>query len=193
MNGRGLVVVAVVASLLGVGAVAFLGGGDAGVANDGATPPVEGTVQAATPLYRAPDIARPLPKRPAPAKGPKARREGIRTELPDHDYSQQYPATLEALEDAVVARAHRLFACTDVHGMPAFPPNFPVDDDFDPNQSMAFELLLSEGEDGGKVDLHLNGATEELIHCFYQAIGDLSIDSPGAEGMSSQLVIPMAG
>ena len=191
MNARMLVAVAVVCSILGVGAMMMLG------PSTDTEPATVGEVQGAGASrenpFASPNVDRPLPKRRAAMRGPAERREGVPTSRPDHDFTQHYPATLEALEGGVMARSHRLLACTDVHGMPSVPPNHPVPEHIDLDSHMAVEVMLAMGEADGKVDVQVNGASGELIECFHQAMSDMSIASPGPQAITTQLYVPLDG
>lgn len=147
----------------------------------------------ANPGYQAPDVRQPLPKRVADGLHvPSRRGDGVRMAAPAHDFEQTYEADLDSVEQGVEARAHRIRACADVFGVPNAPPTFPVEDETELDGKVAVMIEVGEGaDDFGDVQLHINGAPPGLADCLVQAVGDMSVASPGEAGLTTQVLIPL--
>lgn len=142
--------------------------------------------------YRAPDVAAPLPKRTAEGLGGRLRRgEGVRAATPAHDFHQEYEPTARSVEQAVQARAHRIRACADVHGVPTAPPPFPVENEEELESSVAVVVDVGDGPELGQVELLINGAAPGLTDCLQQAVSDMMVRTPGAAGLTTQVLIPL--
>lgn len=109
----------------------------------------------------------------------------------EHDYEQTYEPTVDAVEDGVEARAHRIRACADVFGVPNVPPAFPVDDDVDLEGMVAVAVQIDEGEELGQVGVLINGASPGLQDCLQKAVSDMKVNSPESEGLVTQVLIPL--
>jgi hypothetical protein len=144
--------------------------------------------------FRAPDATRPLPKRVAPGlAGPARRGEGVRAATPDHDYTQTYSPTVASVTEGVLARSHRIQTCADLHGVPMVPPISPESEagELEVAVALSFLVHVDAGPSGADADLSVTGAPPELAACLTSAIGDMAVSSPGPDGLTAEVLIPL--
>ena len=121
---------------------------------------------------------------PEPVSAAKERRRKRTKPLPSvlkHNFEQVYAADDAAIEDGVLARASRFVACANHFGVPAG----------DEAEELPLVVAVSNGKEGGEINVMTPDADEGLADCLQQAVYDMQVARPRADGMSTDVYVPL--